>query len=216
LKQLEGLNIVVYDTEIKNEIDGEKITWAQHNKMGLSVAALHDYRDGDTKVYFEEDAAELADRLNTADLVVGFNTPPFDNKLVKAYAPNLKENEIKNYCLLHQSRLATGWTEKQRFPSNMTLDHHLIATFGPQFAKTDHGSQAPKMYPAGQIGKLVSYCIADMRREKMLFEHVVQHGWVKTEAHGLKYLDLTPIINLLRSNKSPIQTAPEIADQMRQ
>lgn len=202
MKQLEGLNIVVYDTEIKNEIDLKTITWKDHDKMGLSVAALHDYRDGDTKIYFEEDATELAERLNQADLIVGFNHVPFDNKLVKAFAPNLKSDDaLNNWDLLEMSRLAMGWTQKAKFPSGMNLDEHLKATLGPQFVKTDHGSQAPKMYQAGQLGKLVSYCIGDMRREKMLFEHIVQFGWVKTETHGQKYLDLTKIINLLRTSK---------------
>lgn len=34
---LEGKNICVYDLEIKEEIDGKKITWGDHGLMGISV-----------------------------------------------------------------------------------------------------------------------------------------------------------------------------------
>lgn len=206
IEKLTGKNIVVFDTEIQKTIDGIAVTWAEHHKMGLSVACAFDYRDGDYKVYFEKDGKELCERLNDADLVVGFNTKGFDNLLMRTFKGSNNEpflapdSILKNWDILEQSRLATGWTENARFPKGLRLDDHLLGTFGESFMKTADGADAPKMFQDGHIGKLVTYCLADVRREKTLFEHIVQHGWVKTATHGQKYLDLTKIMNLLRES----------------
>jgi hypothetical protein len=195
LEKLNGKNIVVYDTEIKNVVDGIKVTWGTKNLMGISVACLFDYLTGDYQVYFDKDVEQLAHRLNAADLVVGFNTTGFDNDVVRSNGgKSLWDDEkLKNWDILEHSRRSTGWTPKDRFPSGMKLDDHLEATFGEQFMKTADGADAPLMFQRGEIGKLTSYCLADVRREKTLFEHIVQHGWVKTKMHGQKHIDLSLI-----------------------
>lgn len=194
LELLKGKNIVVYDCEIKNVVDGTNIKWTDYQKMGLAVACLFDYVSMDYKVYFENDIIELAKRLNEACMVVGFNIVQFDNSLIRGICAALKqEAELKSWDMLEWSRRATGWDPSKRFPSGMTLDNHLQATFGDSEMKTAHGSEAPKMYQEGRMGDLVSYCLADVKREKMLFEQIVDHGWVKTEAHGKKYIDLSVI-----------------------
>ncbi len=162
--------------------------------MGLSVAVLFDYRDGDYKVYFDKDVQELSARINSADLAVGFNTVPFDDNLIRGSGGDLKPaSEIKSWDILYHSRIAAGWKPNSRFPSGMNLDEHLKATFGHEWVKTANGAEAPKMFKAGQIGALTTYCISDVRREKMLFEHIVKHGWVNTAMNGKKYIDLSLI-----------------------
>lgn len=192
----EGLNIVVYDCEIKNVIDGKNITWNDHDKMGLSIACLYDYADGDFKTYFQDDVQALAGRLNDAHLVVAFNQIGFDNKLVRACGGDLKpDSELKNFDMLIESRRAMGWTQRDRFPAEMKLDDHLENMFG--IAKTEHGSQAPLMYQEGKMGELVSYCLADVRREKMLFDHIWQYGWVSTKAYGMHFVDYSRLFAAL-------------------
>jgi DEAD/DEAH box helicase domain-containing protein len=199
MNKLLGKNIVVYDCEIKNEIDLIKITWADHHLMGLSVAALFDYLTGDYQVYFENDIQDLAKRLNNAELIVGFNTKAFDNRLIRGCGADLKaDSDLKNWDILEQSRISTGWNESKRYPTGMKLDDHLMATFGKDSMKTENGANAPKMFQSGQIGKLVSYCLADVRREKMLFEHIVQFGWVETATHGKRTIDLSVVNRLLK------------------
>ncbi len=195
MEKLIGKNVVVYDTEIKNVVDGKQVTWGTKHLMGISVACLFDYRTGDNHVYFDKDVEALADRLNSADLVVGFNTTGFDNDVVRQNGGlNLKaEKDLKNWDILEWSRKATGWKTAQMFPKGLRLDDHLLGTFGDQFMKTADGAEAPLMFQRGDLGTLTSYCLADVRREKTLFEHIVQHGWVKTLTHGKKYIDLTEI-----------------------
>jgi len=191
---LQGKNIVVFDCEIENDVDGKIVTWDRKDLMGFSVGCTFHYATGDWGVYFKEDIQSLAELLNQADLVVGFNILGFDNELIRAQGGNLwPDHELDHYDLLEQSRKAMGWTPAQRFPKGMRLDDHLEATFGEGFMKTEDGALAPKMWRDGRRGEVVTYCLADVRREKMLFEHVVENGWAKTQAHGKRQFDLSKV-----------------------
>lgn len=194
---LNGKNIVVFDCEIENDVDGTKVTWARKDLMGFSVGVIFDYLTGDFGVYFKEDIQRMAARLNAADLCVGFNILGFDNELIRAQGGDLYPDEkLKTYDLLLESRKAMGWTPADRFPKGMRLDDHLEATFGKGFMKTEDGAMAPKMWRDGKRGEVVSYCLADVRREKMLFEHVVENGWAATAMHGRRQFDLQRVTAL--------------------
>lgn len=194
LSDLVGKKIIVFDCEIENDVDGTIVTWARKDLMGFSVGCAFHYATGDFEVYFKEDIERLAQALNEADLVVGFNTKGFDNDLIRAQGGHLSADDVlKNYDLLEQSRRATGWTHNKPFPKGLRLDDHLLGTFGEGFLKTEDGALAPKMWRDGEHGRVVSYCLADVRREKALFEFVVQNGYVITPTHGKKFLDLAPI-----------------------
>lgn len=194
---LKGCNIVVYDCEIVNEIKNG-ITWNDHDKMGLSVACLYDYRTDDYNVYLDPAAKDLAERLNDADLIVGFNTVGFDHKLVHAVTGRLNAELMdveceRNYDMLYWSRRATGWTPRDKFPTGMRLDNHLEATFGRDYMKTGDGANAPIWWQQGLHSKVISYCLADVKRERQLFEHIVRYGWVKTQTHGERSMNIAPI-----------------------
>lgn len=195
---LNGLNIVVFDCEIENDVDGKNVTWDRKDLMGFSVGCLFDYRTGDYGVYFKEDIARFADRLNNADLIVGFNILGFDNELIRAQGGALKpDDELNHYDLLQYSRKSIGWTPAQKFPSGMKLDDHLEATFGKENMKTEDGALAPKMWRDGRRGEVVNYCLADVKREKMLFEHVFNYGGASTAAHGQRQFDRKKILDLI-------------------
>jgi DEAD/DEAH box helicase domain-containing protein len=198
LSELTGRNIVVYDCEIKqcigvpvtNHATGvtTTITWNDHHLMGISVACLFDYEDGDYKVFMGSNLNALAERLNRAELVVAFNQINFDNKLLRASSLALNPDEqLRNYDMLVESRKALGWkVGSSSYPRGCKLDDHLMGTFGKEMLKTANGEEAPRMYQRGEIGRLISYCLADVRREKALFEHIWLHGWVKTPVNGTK------------------------------
>lgn len=196
---LEGKNIVVFDCEIENDVDGTLVTWDRKDLMGFSVGCLYDYLTGDYHVYFKADIGRMADRINRSDLCVGFNILGFDNPLIRAQGGDLLPDEaLKHYDILEESRKAIGWTPAQRFPKGMRLDDHLLATFGPDFMKTEDGALAPKMWRDGRHGEVVTYCLADVRREKTLFEHVVRKGWAATPTHGQRQFDLSKVNRIIQ------------------
>lgn len=185
-----GLNIVVYDLEIKEPIGKRGVTWDTHHLMGISVGVLFDYRTGDYLIALDDNLPEFVSRLNSADLVVGFNQIGFDNKLLRATRYDLMSDELlKNYDILLESRKALGWKPGDRFPGGCKLDNHLEAMFGKSAMKTGNGELAPELYQQGKLGAVISYCVADVKRTQMVFENIWERGWVKTLQHGLKFVE---------------------------
>jgi hypothetical protein len=187
VSELFGKNIVVYDLEIKNVIDGKDVTWARHDLMGISVGVAFHYLTGEFHVFMDDNIEDLPALLNQADIVSGFNILGFDNKLVNATTRHQYHGE-NTYDLLEESRRASGWNATKPFPKQMRLDDHLGSTFGKEHLKTADGAEAPIMWREQRLGKLISYCIADVKRECMLFEHVWKELPVKTPMHGERIL----------------------------
>ena len=75
-----------------------------------------------------------------------------------------------------------------QFPRGLKLDDHLLGTFGKEHMKTESGADAPIFYQQGKMGKLISYCLADVKREAKLFKHVWDDKHVNTATHGMRLL----------------------------
>lgn len=196
MKELEGKPIVVFDLEIKNVIGQNGVTWSTYGKMGISVGCAFDYRSMDYLVFMDDNIQELRELLAKANLIVGFNIVGFDLPLIASSTKVVEKNpDLEIYDILYWSRKSTGWDGSNKFPQGLKLDEHLEGTFGKENMKTANGAEAPKMWQNGEIGKLTSYCLADVKREKMLFEHIVKGLPVKTKAHGEKIIQLPKYLN---------------------
>lgn len=184
---LKGSNVVVFDCETVNPVDGFVITWNDHAKMGLSVACMYDFKTDDFSVHLEPDVPRMVERFKTADLVVAFNSKGFDNNLLRALGHDIDESN--HWDMLEVSRRAAGWTDGALFPKGLRLDDHLSAMFGAQNMKTTAGENAPLWWQEGRMSEVISYCLADVKRERDLFIHMMTYGWVETATHGRKFID---------------------------
>ncbi len=136
----------------------------------------------------------------------------------------LPELAIKaNYDMLVESRAGAV---VDMYARGFKLDAHLRATLGPEAMKTGDGGDAPALYQAGKIGELVSYCMADVHRERMLFEHVWSagnlacdhNGWARhavrrpQEALGLPMsFRLSDIKNMVKADAGPMFMGVDLA-----
>lgn len=182
MNNLIGKNVIIFDLEIRHPIGLNGVTWNTYDKMGISVGCLFDFQVMDYKVYLDDNLPEMTKRLNSADLVVGFNIEDFDIPLLNAHAPKVKE-DVKTYDILWKSRYATGMKDP-KFLKGMKLDDHLLGTFGASEMKTGDGAMAPVWFQEGKLAKVINYCIADVKREAKLFHHIVKNGWVKVPNYG--------------------------------
>jgi hypothetical protein len=178
IADLRGKNIVVYDLEIKNIIDQVKIGWKDFDKMGISVGCLFDYQTGENHVYMDDNIHEMGKRICDADIVVGFNILAFDNNLLY-HTIGVRPADNKCYDLLKEVRRSTG----REYPKGCNLNEVLSATFGMK--KTEEGADAPIFYQQKKFGKLTTYVLADVRRERMCFEQAYVIGVLKTATNGL-------------------------------
>ena len=197
LETLVGKKIVVFDLEIKEEIGKNGVTWSTYDKMGISVGVAFNYFTMDYEIYMDDNIQDLRNLLATSDLIVGFNILGFDLPLLAATTKPVEKNpKLEIYDLLYKSRESIGWKDGDRFPTGLKLDNHLEATFGKTEMKTADGAQAPVMWQQKKLGKLISYCLADVKREKMLFEHVLQKKLVKTTGHPDRLLGLPKFLEV--------------------
>lgn len=185
------MNYAVFDLEIKNVIDGKEVTWDTYDKMGISVGCAFISKTGDYQAYMDDNLEELAKVLEESDVVVGFNIIGFDIPLLEVTLGR-KLNLKKVYDILYWSRKSVGFEPGNRYesyPKGLKLDDHLSGTFGDTFMKTANGAEAPKMWQDKKIGTLVSYCLADVRRETALFQHILEGKPVVTKTYGSKMIE---------------------------
>lgn len=193
---MKGLNIVVYDVETREPIPNfqpgvyRDLTPEDYKFMGIASCAMYDYETDDYSVFLHDNVGKMVERMNRADLIVGFNIIKFDNALLRACGGELKpDSELPLYDILYWSRRACGWEEGGYYPKNLKLDNHLEGTFGKTQMKTGLGAMAPELFKAGKMGELISYNIADVKRERMLFEQCWNYGFVVTPQHGKKWIE---------------------------
>ena len=178
------MNIVIYDLEIKNSVgQGHPIGWNDKDKMGISVAVTFDYLSGEYKIWMDDNLEEFIDMLASSDMVVGFNSINFDNPVVTAEA-GVQGIELPDdfcaslnalsYDICKESLAANGY---KRSPGGFKMEDHLSALYG--MGKTEDGADAPKFYQAGKLGKVITYCMADVHRTRLLFEHIWYQGTLK-------------------------------------
>lgn len=67
-----------------------------------------------------------------------------------------------------------------KFDKGFRVDDHLKALYGDKWLKTGHGSMAPQLYKDGKMGELISYCMGDVHRERLLFEQCWYSGQLRS------------------------------------
>ncbi len=196
------MKIAVFDLETKlkpgkvGKEEGAECGWNEKDKMGISVGVSFDYVSGEYKTFLDDNIMELWELLNDMDVITGFAIRMFDIPLLVATVINIvgeparknieaKGEELisKSYDILPVSKSAAGVTQ---FTKGYKLDQHLGLMY-PHMLKTASGAMAPVMYKEGRMGELISYCVADVHRERLMFEHCWYAGWLKTEGHPEPY-----------------------------
>jgi uncharacterized protein YprB with RNaseH-like and TPR domain len=169
-------NTVVYDLEIKNNIDGVNITWDDHDKMGLSTLVSYDYRDERFHIYMDDNINQFIERIaddpETKTFIVTFNGKHFDDKVlhhltdIEYPTPGTNARHID---LLEKIKIKTGTRAK--------LDDVLIETLGPDSVKSGSGAFAPQMWQEKRFGELLDYNLVDTLRTQQLFEFIIKNGF---------------------------------------
>lgn len=202
--------IVVFDVETQRLIPDGARTPATLSSAGWACVCAaemlvdeHGLHQGDYYVFLEGNATDILALFEGASLVTGFNIEGFDLPFLEGYFEGLGLDgvdlngdlrgevsatsiikRLPTYDLLYYCRRAIGWKPHQRYPKGLKLDEVLQATFNGKMNKTGEGAMAPELYSRGEMGKLVTYCLADVRREAALFEQAWRGFPVSAAMHG--------------------------------
>ncbi len=150
---------LVFDLETKHLAD-EVGGWNHIARMGLACAVTLDMGTGEFKRYVEADAPRLADDLNEAALVVGFNVRRFDYAVLQPYTThNLLA--IPTVDILEHVQRTLGF--------RVGLDALARATLGT--TKSASGTQAVRWFREGRLEEVFEYCEQDVSVTRSLYEY---------------------------------------------
>ncbi|NIQ37066.1 MAG: DEAD/DEAH box helicase [Proteobacteria bacterium] len=141
--------------------------WGNVHLMKLAVAVLYNQRSQRFEVFTEDHVEALIDRLQTFDLLVGFNIKRFDYRVLAAYTP-FRLDRLPTFDILQDIRGRLGF--------RLSLDHLTEQTLGK--SKTADGVQAVKWFREGNLEAVVKYCRADVTMTRELFEFGVKKGYL--------------------------------------
>lgn len=147
----------VFDLETQKSAE-EVGGWHQAERMGVSIAVLYDSKSGEFLYYKEKDIADFMARLTSFDLVVGFNSRRFDNRVLSAYDDGAAAR-LPMLDILEEVKRHLGY--------RVSLDALSVNTLG--VAKSGSGLLALQWFREGRLNLLAEYCRKDVELTRDLF-----------------------------------------------
>ena len=166
---------IVLDLETQKTFD-EVGGRANLHLLRVSVAGIYSYDQDQFKIFTEWETPTLGNLLLKAGLVVGFNIKRFDFPVPEPY---LKRS------LKHFPALDILEEVEKHLGHRLSLDHLVQATLGE--SKTGSGLDAIRYLRSGEIEKLKSYCLADVRLTRDLYEYGKRHGFLRYQRNQEYY-----------------------------
>jgi len=137
----------------------------------ITVVGIHDSLSDQYHSYLRDELAQLWPILESADMLVGYNSDHFDIPILnKYYTGDL--TKIKSLDLLKEIKNILG--------RRLRLDSVAEGTLGK--GKIGHGMDAQKWWVEGNIEKVREYCLDDVRITKEVYDYARKHN-------ALKYMD---------------------------
>ena len=142
--------------------------WGNIHDMRLAVGVVWDSCEQEYFSYQENTALQLVEKLQTADLVVGFNVKKFDYGVLQPYA-GFDLDEITTFDMLIDINKKLG--------HRLSLNHLAENTLNAK--KSADGLVSLQWYKQGEIDKIIKYCRQDVEITRDLFLYGESHGYVK-------------------------------------
>jgi DEAD/DEAH box helicase domain-containing protein len=138
------------------------------NRMELTVVGVHDSSTGEYESYLMEDLPKLWPVLESADMLIGFNSDTFDIPLLNRYYPG-DLTKIRSLDLLSEVYKVLG--------RRVRLQSLAEATLGK--GKKGDGLKAMEWWDQGLYDKVREYCIEDVRITRELYDYAKTNGHLK-------------------------------------
>jgi DEAD/DEAH box helicase domain-containing protein len=163
---------IVLDIETKNsfaEVGRDMMN------LEISLLVIYDYEADEYTSYMEQDFPQLWPILESADMIIGWNSDGFDIPLLNKYYPG-DLTKIRGLDMMEKLRQVLG--------HRVSLDNVAAGTLGAN--KIAKGLEAVAWWKEGKIDKIREYCIEDVRLTKEVYDYAMQN-------QHLKFKDLNDI-----------------------
>ncbi len=167
--------ILYFDLETQKSAD-DVGGWGNSHLMKMSVGVVWDSVENDFGVYLENQAEDLVRKLQTADLVVGFNVIGFDYAVLQPYANKLGVDlqELPTHDMLADVH--------KKLNHRLSLDNLASCTLGT--TKSADGLKALQWFKEGKMDLIIEYCKQDVRVTRDLFLFGEQNGYVEYDSRS--------------------------------
>ena len=152
-----SLHFGVFDLETQRsaaEVGG----WHRAHLMKVSCAVLYDSGEDRFSEYMEDQIEQLIERLQSFDLIVGFNINRFDYRVLRGYS-DFDFKKLRNLDILETVEAYLGF--------RLSLAHLAAATL--RESKSADGLQALRWWQQGRIREIVAYCRQDVKITRDLY-----------------------------------------------
>jgi DEAD/DEAH box helicase domain-containing protein len=141
--------------------------------LDLSVVCIYDSETEKYSAYFKEELNNLWPILESADILIGFNSDHFDIPLLnKYYSGDL--TKLKSLDLLKEVKNSLG--------RRIKLDTLAEATLGKN--KSGNGLEAVTWWKQGKFEEVKKYCLDDVKITKEIYEYALKNGLLKYKDLG--------------------------------
>ncbi len=141
--------------------------------LTLALICTHDSETDAYASYLEHELPILWPILESADMLIGYNSDHFDIPLLNKYYPG-DLTRIKSLDIMSEVQKVIG--------RRLKLDTLAEGTLGDK--KLDgKGGQSVIWWREGEIEKVRDYCLKDVKLTRQLFDYALKNG-------GLKYKEL--------------------------
>lgn len=172
--------VLYFDLETQKSAD-EVGGWGNVHLMKLAVGVVWDSLEKKYFTFLEHEGDLLAEKLRTADLVVGFNVISFDYTVLQPYS-SFDLQEINTFDMLVDVNKKLGF--------RLSLNHLAKNTLNAE--KSADGLLSLQWYKEGKIDKIIEYCTQDVAVTRDLFLYGEENGHVlyQSKSKGLQRLQV--------------------------
>lgn len=175
------MNLFIYDSEIKHGIatpenpaqPGYRYArdWNDFAGMGIAVVAGYDMQESRYRVFLEDNLSDFQALIDARDGIIGFNNYRFDDRLSRAHSITIPRGKSYDLaaCIWQAAGIPSG-----EHPRGLGLNALCKANGLPE--KTGFGGDAPQDFQAGRIGRVIDYCLNDVRCTLQLLRYVQRAG----------------------------------------
>jgi DEAD/DEAH box helicase domain-containing protein len=156
-------DILVLDLETQKSFD--EVNGRNFRDLLVSVAGIYSYQRDVFECFEEKEVDRLLPMMESADLVVGFNTKRFDYLVLEPYFRKSLEH-IRSLDILEEVQKILG--------HRLSLDTIAKATLNQ--SKIGEGLDAIRYFRNGELEKLKKYCLEDVRLTRDLYEFGKKNG----------------------------------------
>ncbi|MDB5194000.1 MAG: box helicase protein box helicase protein [Parcubacteria group bacterium] len=133
--------------------------------LDIALVAVHDSETDAYTTYLQEELGQLWPLIEQADMLIGFNSDHFDIPLLNKYYPG-DLTKIKSLDILKEIRESYG--------RRMKLDQLAEGTLGKK--KSGNGLDSIAWWKAGDIERIRTYCIDDVKITKEVYDYARANG----------------------------------------